>query len=281
MAKSLPVEDVVCSECLSQVEAAPKLTFLGLKRFSCPSCLKDFTYPMSDGRRRGYIVATAVLALATAAGYVLAHVLPLAGILPLGILLGLNQDAKARKRMARETEAASEEPSTPATQELPVVGMDPAAPNPLTSLAMPPAPGAPGTRSPKPAPEPEPEERYVTVPLGAHTLPSPIGDPLGVHGGHTATSRHRFPSAPAPAHAAPPAPAPAASPPPKQHSPEPMRAPRVEPATVADHRVEHVEHVEQPDQPEETAREVIAPALGLKAESWTLSGGKRKSFRRR
>jgi hypothetical protein len=108
MAKQLPVESVVCTECHQPVEAAPQLDLLGLYKFSCPHCSKTFRYPMSEARRRAYVVATVVFAVASVAYFVVTHAAPLPGVLPLAIALGLYRDQKVRNKVAggADTDAA-------------------------------------------------------------------------------------------------------------------------------------------------------------------------------
>ena len=101
MAKKLPVQRTVCTECHSQVEAAPVHTFLGLLRFTCPNCGKTFLHPMSSGRRKAYIaiaVAFGVLSLAI----LFTGGIPIPGILPAGAVAGLIQDSNVRKKLATE-----------------------------------------------------------------------------------------------------------------------------------------------------------------------------------
>ncbi len=100
MAKRLPVQSVVCPECSSRFDAAPVLSFLGLPRFQCPQCTKKFLYPLSDRRRKAYVGIVVVFGLLAVGIIVGAHAIPIPGILPVGVGVGLAQDSKARKKLA-------------------------------------------------------------------------------------------------------------------------------------------------------------------------------------
>ncbi len=97
MAKRLPVQSVVCPECSSRFDAAPVLSFLGLPRFQCPQCTKKFLYPLSDRRRKAYVGIVVVFGLLAVGIIVGAHAIPIPGILPVGVGVGLAQDEGAKE----------------------------------------------------------------------------------------------------------------------------------------------------------------------------------------
>jgi predicted RNA-binding Zn-ribbon protein involved in translation (DUF1610 family) len=98
--KKLPVQNVTCTECHSHVEAAPRHSFLGLPKFECPRCGKAFLYPMTARRRKAYVGIAVFFGLLFVAVIVVAHVLPIPGILPVAAVAGLVQDSNARKKVA-------------------------------------------------------------------------------------------------------------------------------------------------------------------------------------
>ena len=353
MAKSLPVEQVSCTECLATVEAAPKLDFLGLNLFSCPSCQKTFRYPMSASRRRTYIGLSLLVALAAAAMYLVAGLLPLPGVLSIALLLGLNRDSKVRKKVEQvisETEGEggptpaemdaqmrSEMPAEPAEMPADVIAkkgkrkhsdspvplvvsmpglasMEREAEKEPVSAASAPAQAPAAAQSPaaapapSPAPAPAPAPAPVEPPAGmrfrADAPPSPIGDPLGTHEARTPSARAQ--TSPAPAHAPEQAPvhhevpaSPARHPVPPSVSSSSDDNGLLAPLGRAE-KVDGPDRVEAPVEaqkeapvddlddldpaPRETSRQITSEAVGLRAESWTLSGRttkrKRKSFRR-
>jgi uncharacterized paraquat-inducible protein A len=103
MARKLPPQRVVCTECHEQFEAVPKLNFWGLFKFSCPRCGATVLYPMSGRRRSIYRVVAASFGILCVAALAFGRIV-LPGILPVGLAVGLVMDAKARKRV-REAES--------------------------------------------------------------------------------------------------------------------------------------------------------------------------------
>jgi TRAP-type mannitol/chloroaromatic compound transport system permease large subunit len=100
VAKLAP-QQVICTRCLTSFEGTPKYSFLGLLRFECPNCRQKFLYPMSDRRRRvywGIAIAFGVIAVLL---LVTTGVVAVPGILVVGVIIGLVQDANARKSVAQ------------------------------------------------------------------------------------------------------------------------------------------------------------------------------------
>jgi hypothetical protein len=56
--------DLLCTECHHRVFAATKLTFSGFRQFRCPRCEMAVLAPLSTGRRRFYIGAVGLSAVA-------------------------------------------------------------------------------------------------------------------------------------------------------------------------------------------------------------------------
>ncbi len=96
MAKKLPVQAAVCTECRARFEAAPKLTFLGLPRFSCPVCRKTFLHPMEAWRRRVYAGFALFFALVFVVN-LLNGSIALPGFVSAGAIIALVKDYDARK----------------------------------------------------------------------------------------------------------------------------------------------------------------------------------------
>jgi hypothetical protein len=105
MAKKLPPQSVLCTTCHARFEAAPRHTFLGLYRFTCPHCSSKVVYPMSARRRKWYIGIAIFFAAMCGLVIVAARAIPIPGILPVGVVVGLIQDSNARSKV-REAEAA-------------------------------------------------------------------------------------------------------------------------------------------------------------------------------
>jgi predicted RNA-binding Zn-ribbon protein involved in translation (DUF1610 family) len=99
VARKLPIQPVVCTSCRWHFQDSPELSFLGLPRFTCPSCQEKFLYPMTGGRRKAYWVIAVVFGLLLI-GIAATGRIPLPGILPVGAFIGLVQDRDARKRVA-------------------------------------------------------------------------------------------------------------------------------------------------------------------------------------
>jgi predicted RNA-binding Zn-ribbon protein involved in translation (DUF1610 family) len=99
VAKKLPVQRAICTECHSQLEAAPTLTFFGLLRFTCPHCGKAFLHPMSTRRRKVYRAIAIGFGLFSLV-ILLMGAIPIPGILPAGAVAGLIQDSNVRKKLA-------------------------------------------------------------------------------------------------------------------------------------------------------------------------------------
>ena len=107
MAKRVPERTVVCTNCRTQVVAAPRYTLLGLFRFACPRCGETFVYPMSDRRRKWYRVIAVLFAVLFAVLVAFGGRIALPGILPVGAVVALVQDAAARKKVAATEASAS------------------------------------------------------------------------------------------------------------------------------------------------------------------------------
>ncbi|MFN2545028.1 MAG: hypothetical protein ABR600_10750 [Actinomycetota bacterium] len=175
MAKNLPVEHVTCTECGSEVEAAPKLNFLGLYRFECPRCEKAFLYPMSARRRKAYLGLSIFFGLVSVAVFLKTGAAPIPGVLPVLIALGLYRDSKVRRKVMsvndepEQTEQTEEwqdadEPEQAPVEEQELVGAAvSAAPAHIasSSFELPAAPRAPASELP-PLPAP---------PAGPHVEP--------------------------------------------------------------------------------------------------------------
>jgi predicted RNA-binding Zn-ribbon protein involved in translation (DUF1610 family) len=100
MAKKLPVQSVVCTNCQARLEASPRLNLLGLLRFKCPQCTETLLYPMSPRRRKVYIGIAVVFAVLSVALLAFTGRVAIPGILPLAAALGVVQDSTVRKKVA-------------------------------------------------------------------------------------------------------------------------------------------------------------------------------------
>jgi hypothetical protein len=112
MARKLPVRSVVCTNCHARIDAAPRYSLLGLRRFVCPRCSASFLYPMSLRRRKWYVVVAVVFAALSVGLAVSAGIVALPGILPVAAAIALIQDSMARKKVAA-AEGEGHPPSRP------------------------------------------------------------------------------------------------------------------------------------------------------------------------
>ena len=106
MAKKLPIQNVVCTNCHARVQVAPRYNVLGLLRFDCPICSRKFLYPMSPRRRKVYIGIAVVFSVMAVAVIVASGTIIFPGILPALAVIGLIQDSNARARV-RAAESAT------------------------------------------------------------------------------------------------------------------------------------------------------------------------------
>ena len=100
MAGKKPPENVVCLECRHAFTAVPKLTFLGLPKYRCPMCSKESVYPLSVGRRTGYLIGSVIIGVFMIA-LLIRGVVPLPGVLPIGMQWALKKDREVRNGMQR------------------------------------------------------------------------------------------------------------------------------------------------------------------------------------
>jgi hypothetical protein len=100
MAKQLPTQRAVCTNCFARFEGAPRYSFLGLMRFGCPRCQQSFLYPMSPRRRKWYFVIGVLFAALFIGLVVWTGTLALPGVLPVAATIALIQDSTARKKVA-------------------------------------------------------------------------------------------------------------------------------------------------------------------------------------
>jgi predicted RNA-binding Zn-ribbon protein involved in translation (DUF1610 family) len=98
--KKLPIQNAVCTNCRTRVQAAPKVNLMGLHKFTCPNCGKPFLYPMPDRRRNWYIgfgvaflVLFVVLLLTT-------RRIAFPGVIPVAAIIAVIQNASVRRKVA-------------------------------------------------------------------------------------------------------------------------------------------------------------------------------------
>jgi len=104
---ALPVQNVVCTECRTPMEAQPKRSFLGFRKFQCTSCRKVFLYPLTTGYWILYLVAIILFGCLSVA-LLLAGKVALPGILVIAGVVAMVKNAMIKQKVAK-----TEKPSEP------------------------------------------------------------------------------------------------------------------------------------------------------------------------
>ena|SRR5438445_5260901 len=98
--KEADPRQVVCTECLADVLVTPGKTFFSNPKFTCPSCGKNFVYPMTERRRKVFIAILVVVGI-FALARIAQGAIPIPGLLVVLAVGALLEDRKARQRLSK------------------------------------------------------------------------------------------------------------------------------------------------------------------------------------
>ncbi len=98
VAKGLQSQEVVCTECYSTFNAAPKRSFGGFLKFVCPKCHESVLYPLMPRSRKGYWMLFILMAI-LAVMVIAEGGIPIPGLVGIGVIFALIKDACIKKRV--------------------------------------------------------------------------------------------------------------------------------------------------------------------------------------
>jgi hypothetical protein len=88
--------DAVCTKCSAKFNQAPKQTFLGFQRLTCPTCQEKVSYPLT----RTYRIIFWVILVAEVVGVASGGIGYIGIVLIIATAYGLWRDAQIRSRLA-------------------------------------------------------------------------------------------------------------------------------------------------------------------------------------
>lgn len=93
-----------CASCNHTFAAAPKKSFLGFQKVTCPACSATTTYPLTKGYRITYAVIFAWMALSIALSYQ-EGVYGFPGGIGIAVIVALCIDFNIRKKLRLQAQA--------------------------------------------------------------------------------------------------------------------------------------------------------------------------------
>lgn len=104
-------DDVLCTECLCQFQAASGISSLGFRTYMCPACNKKVYYPMRADLHRCFVASAVIGALVLVGGVAIGglFVFAVPGLINNAVIKGKIADARSR------LEAPEPDPDKPIT----------------------------------------------------------------------------------------------------------------------------------------------------------------------